>query len=361
MTAAKFSPTKARRIAAAILAWYDERARDLPWRIGPKARARGERPDPYAVWLSEIMLQQTTVATVAPRYRAFLERWPDIGALAGAPLEEVLGEWAGLGYYSRARNLHKCARAVVEECGGAFPQDEAALRRLPGVGDYTAAAIAAIAFDAPAIVMDGNIERVTARLFAIETPLPKAKPELKAAIGSLWPAQRSGDFAQALMDLGASICSPRAPACEACPLAAFCRACASGAPEQFPQRAVKKPKPTRYGAGFALFDGAGRVLVERRPEKGLLGGMLGLPCTEWIEERRDTPWSEAPMAGDWRHAGLARHSFTHFHLELDVFVGAGAPRRLANGAEWAEPATVRLPTVMRKALDVALRARAGPA
>lgn len=359
MTTATLSPAKARNIVKALLAWYDEKARDLPWRVGPKARAAGEAPDPYRVWLSEVMLQQTTVATVTPRYGAFLARWPDVEALAKAPLDDVLGEWAGLGYYSRARNLHKCARAVVAEHGGAFPEDEAGLRALPGVGDYTAAAIAAIAFDAPAVVMDGNIERVTARLFAIGTPLPKAKPDLKAAIGALWPKERSGDFAQGLMDLGAGVCSPRAPKCGVCPLAKFCRAYAEGVAEELPKRAAKKPKPTRYGAGFALFDKKGRVLVERRPEKGLLGGMLGLPGTEWLEERRDALATLAPTGEDWRHAGLARHTFTHFHLELDVYVGEGAPRRLAKAAEWAEPQTVRLPTVMRKALDVAMRAREG--
>ncbi|MEZ5929609.1 MAG: A/G-specific adenine glycosylase [Parvularculaceae bacterium] len=242
--------------ASALLAWYDANARVLPWRIGPAARKKGAAPDPYAVWLSEVMLQQTTVATVTPRFQEFLDRWPNVDAMAKAPLDDVLGAWAGLGYYARARNLHKCAVEVAKL--GGFPDAEEALRTLPGIGDYTAAAIAAIAFDAPAVVVDGNIERVTARLFAIETPIPAAKPEIKARIGELWPQKRSGDFAQALMDLGANVCTPRSPDCDACPLSKWCAAFARGDQESFPKRAVKAAKPTRFGEAYALFQRKGR-------------------------------------------------------------------------------------------------------
>ncbi|MGE0408439.1 MAG: A/G-specific adenine glycosylase [Amphiplicatus sp.] len=336
-----------RRIANPLLSWYARRKRDLPWRT--------PRPDPYRVWLSEIMLQQTTVAAATPRYRDFLARWPSVAALAAAPLEDVLAAWAGLGYYARARNLHKCARVIVSRCGGVFPSTEEELRALPGVGAYTAAAIAAIAFDRRAVVVDGNVERVTARLFAVEAALPAAKREIYEKAASIWPASRSGDFAQALMDLGAGVCTPRAPACGACPIAASCAARKAGAAELYPRRAPRKPKPTRYGAGFALFDNEGRVLVERRPEKGLLGAMLGLPTTAWTQESGDH-LKAAPADADWRHAGLARHSFTHFHLELDVYVGETRRRR---AGDWADAETVRLPTVMRKALDLALALRNG--
>ncbi|MBI1365338.1 MAG: A/G-specific adenine glycosylase [Alphaproteobacteria bacterium] len=338
-------------IVAAVLAWYDANARALPWRRPPGV---AEPADPYRVWLSEIMLQQTTVAAVRPRFERFLARWPTVEALAAASVDDVLGEWAGLGYYARARNLHKCAVEIAAR--GAFPDDEATLVALPGVGAYTAAAIAAIAFDKKAVVVDGNVERVMARLFAVETPLPSAKPELKRATASVWPDKRSGDFAQSLMDLGAGVCTPRAPECGACPLSRFCRAFALGAAQEYPRRAPKKQKPTRYGAGFALFDSKGRVLVERRPDKGLLGGMLGLPGTEWITERPNgDALAAAPAKAPWRHAGLARHTFTHFHLELDVYAGEGAARRIGGRYEWADPETVRLPTVMRKALDLAFK------
>lgn len=341
------SPSK---IATSLLGWYDAHARDLPWRVGPSALAAGERPNPYAVWLSEIMLQQTTVATVTPRFAAFLKRWPTVEALAAAPLDDVLSEWAGLGYYARARNLYKCAQAVAAH--GAFPDTEEGLQELPGIGAYTAAAIAAIAFDRPAIVVDGNVERVAARLFAIEMPLPKAKAELKEAIGAIWPQRRSGDFAQALMDLGATICTPRSPDCSECPLSATCLAFERDEPEAFPKRAAKKPKPTRYGIAYALFNKNGEVLLERRPEKGLLGGMLGLPGTEWAPEK---PAPAPPAKAEWRGAGAVRHTFTHFHLELDVFA-APAPRayRASAGRQWITAEGAKLPTVMKKAVDKAL-------
>ncbi|OFX04123.1 MAG: A/G-specific adenine glycosylase [Alphaproteobacteria bacterium RIFCSPHIGHO2_12_FULL_63_12] len=342
-------------ISRALLNWYDANARQLPWRIGPAARADGEAPDPYRVWLSEIMLQQTTVATVRPRYQRFLARWPSVEAMAAAPLDDILGEWAGLGYYARARNLHKCAVAVAAR--GGFPDNEADLSALPGIGPYTAAAIAAIAFDARAIVVDGNVERVAARLFAIDTPLPKAKAELKEAIAAVWPKKRSGDFAQALMDLGAGVCTPRNPKCGACPLSAPCCARAAGIAEELPRKLRKSDKPTRRGVAYALFNAKGEILFERRPDKGLLGGMLGLPCTEWsVEVRAPSRKGGGVIARrDWRHAGTVRHSFTHFHLELDVMTATAAKSfRPAGDQRWIAPDAARLPTVMKKATIAAI-------
>ncbi|MHA7872757.1 MAG: A/G-specific adenine glycosylase [Hyphococcus sp.] len=345
-------------IAPALIAWYEENARDLPWRVGPKARANGVKPDPYHVWLSEIMLQQTTVATVGPRYQAFLQRWPAVADMAAAPLDDILGQWAGLGYYARARNLHKCASVVANEHGGNFPDTEEALRALPGIGDYTAAAVAAIAFDKRAVVVDGNVERVVSRLFAIDTPLPAAKPEIKKLAGAIWPERRAGDFAQGLMDLGATVCRPRAPACLLCPLSDHCSACAAGRPEDFPQKAPKKAKPLRKGAVFALFNAKGEMLFERRPEKGLLGGMLGLPGTPWADALPADIFASAPPAAHWAPAGAVAHVFTHFHLTLDVYV-ARAPKgfRRKNDQRWLAPADAKLPTVMKKALDLAIDAR----
>ncbi|MGB6907115.1 MAG: A/G-specific adenine glycosylase, partial [Methyloceanibacter sp.] len=264
--------------AQALLAWYERARRDLPWRAAP-----GVTPDPYAVWLSEIMLQQTTVKAVAPRYADFLRRWPDVNALARAELDEVLAVWAGLGYYARARNLHACARAVVERFGGRLPETEAELRTLPGIGGYTAAAIAAIAFGRSATPVDGNIERVVARLFAVTTPLPAAKPEIKALAQSLTPLSRAGDFAQALMDLGTMICTPRRPACGLCPLRPGCAGLAQGLAEVLPYRGEKAERPLRRGAAFVVLRQDGAVLLRQRPLKGLLGGMLEPPSSPWLE------------------------------------------------------------------------------
>ncbi len=344
-------------IPQALLRWYDRNARELPWRVGPAARKRGERPDPYRVWLSEIMLQQTTVATVRGRFNEFVARWPTLEAIAAASLDDVLGEWAGLGYYARARNLHKCAVVVAGK--GGFPDTEDELRALPGLGAYTAAAIAAIAFDRRAVVIDGNIERVTARLFVIETPLPKAKVALKAAIGSIWPKQRSGDFAQALMDLGATVCTPRGPKCLLCPVSDHCKARAAGIADSLPGKVERTAKPTRRGIAYALVNADGEMLFERRLEKGLLGGMLGLPGTEWMVK---SPVHAPPMKAKWRSAGVVRHSFTHFHLELDVMVASlpASPRHKAGDDQgdsrlWLAPENARLPTVMRKAVAMSLQ------
>lgn len=337
-------------IASNLLRWYDKHARDLPWRVGPKARKAGKRPDPYRVWLSEIMLQQTTVATVAPRYAEFLERWPTVNDMATAAQEDVLGQWAGLGYYARARNLHKCAVVVANEHDGKFPDTEEALRSLPGVGDYTAAAVAAIAFDRPAVVVDGNIERVVSRLFAIDTPLPGSKPEIKKRAAEIWPKKRSGDFAQSLMDLGAGVCRPKAPMCLLCPISSACKAFVEDEPQAYPKKAPKKPKPERRGAVYALMNSKGEMLFERRPEKGLLGGMLGLPGTPWTEEAGDA-LSHAPAKTKWRKAGAIEHVFTHFRLTLDVYTG-DAPKsfRRKSDQQWIAPGQAKLPTVMKKAV-----------
>ncbi len=337
--------TERAALQAALLSWYDAHARDLPWRVGPVARARGERPDPYRVWLSEIMLQQTTVAAAAGHYRAFTARWPRVEALAAAPVEAVLEAWAGLGYYARARNLHACAQAVAEAHGGRFPETEAALRALPGIGPYTAAAIAAIAFDRPAAVLDGNIERVMARLFAVEAPLPGAKRRLRDHAAALTPERRPGCHAQALMDLGAGVCTPRAPSCLVCPLRRWCRAAAEGSAAELPRKAPKTAKPVRQGRAWAAVDRAGRVWVIRRPAKGLLGGMLALPSTDWAEG----PAAGAPpVPGAWAALGEVRHTFSHFHLrlevlraEIDPLPGDGRPLREAAGA---------MPTVFAKAV-----------
>ena len=305
---------------ARLLAWYDANARSLPWRVGPAEHAAGGRADPYAVWLSEVMLQQTTVPHAMPYFLKFLQRWPRVSDLAAAPDAEVMAAWAGLGYYARARNLLACARAVAGEHGGVFPDTEEGLRGLPGVGAYTAAAVAAIAFDRAANVVDGNVERVMARLHAVEAPLPDAKPELKTLAQALVADDRPGDWAQALMDLGATICRPKAPLCERCPLSADCRALAGGAPETYPRKTAKADRPRRYGGAYLLMRD-GEIALVQRPPKGLLGGMLGLPTSDW----GGRPLSDkdavaaAPTAGNWRHAGAIEHVFTHFSLTLKVW------------------------------------------
>lgn len=306
-------------LRAQILAWYDVNARDLPWRVRPGARAAGARADPYRVWLSEVMLQQTTVAHATPYFLSFTRRWPHVGDLATETDAEVMAAWAGLGYYARARNLLACARAVASQRGGVFPDTEDELRALPGLGSYTAAAVAAIAFDRPSNVVDGNVERVMARLFAVETPLPLAKSELKRRAGDLVSADRPGDWAQALMDLGATVCRPKAPVCDRCPVAAHCSALSTGAADTYPRRTAKPERPHRHGVAYVLtFED--KVALVRRPPKGLLGGMLALPTSDW----RTMRWSDAeaiavaPIKADWRDAGEVKHEFTHFTLTLQL-------------------------------------------
>jgi A/G-specific adenine glycosylase len=340
-----------------LLAWYDRAGRALPWRVRPEDCRRGVRADPYRVWLSEIMLQQTTVAAAAPYYRRFLERFPTLESLAAADLDEVLTLWAGLGYYARARNLHACAKAVVAG-GGCFPETEPELRELPGVGAYTAAAISAVCFDAPANVVDGNVERVIARLFAVEEPLPGAKPKLKALAAPLVDPHRPGDYAQALMDLGATVCTPKSPDCASCPWAEGCAARATGDPAAYPKKTKKTARPTRRGVAFVLTrDGA--VLLRRRPATGLLAGMAEPPGTPWRAERwgRAEAFAHAPAEVAWESAGAVVHVFSHFALELDVWTAAAPARFRAKDAWWARAdalAEEALPSVMRKALEKGL-------
>ena len=328
-----------------LLAWYDANARALPWRVGPADHARGLRQDPYKVWLSEVMLQQTTVPHAAPYFLDFTRRWPRVTDLAAAPDGEVMAAWAGLGYYARARNLLACARAVAERCGGVFPDTEDGLLALPGIGAYTAAAVAAIAFDRSTNVVDGNVERVMARLHAVEAPLPGAKPQLKALAAQLVTAERPGDWAQALMDLGATICRPRQPLCDRCPIAPGCAARASGAPETYPRKTAKAERPHRQGVAYVLTRGNAVGLV-RRPDKGLLGGMLALPTSDWGPA--PAPGSGAPARADWRPAGEIEHVFTHFALTLKVMRAEGP----AEGLIWTpiDEAARGLPSVFLKAL-----------
>ena len=349
-------PALSGEIAARLLAWYDSHHRDLPWRITPRAAAGGGRADPYRIWLSEVMLQQTTVEAVKSYFRAFVEKWPDVEALAAAPTEDVMKAWAGLGYYSRARNLKACADLVAQR-GGRFPDNEAGLRELPGIGAYTAAAIAAIAFDRPAAVVDGNVERVISRLYSIETPLSEAKPEIRALVERLVPQTRPGDFAQAMMDLGATICTPKRPRCMLCPLREDCTAILSGDPERFPVRLPKADKPLRRGAAFVAERSDGAILLRKRPDKGLLGGMTEVPTTGWTARVDGATTTEAaPFPANWRRVGEIAHVFTHFALELDVFhaqVKSDAPE----GHFWSLAHDISgeaLPTVMKKVIEAAI-------
>lgn len=338
--------------SAALLAWYDTNARTMPWRVSPPDRANGVWPDPYRIWLSEVMLQQTTVAAVTGYFQRFISRWPTVEDLAGADDGDVMGEWAGLGYYARARNLLKCARIVSGTFGGKFPNTYTDLLELPGIGPYTAAAIAAIAFDHPETVMDGNVERVMARLFNIAEPLPGGKPTLKVKAAALTPTLRPGDYAQAVMDLGATVCTVRQPACGLCPLAAGCVAYHAGTATDLPARVAKKPKPTRRGFVYLARDQSGGWLLERRPDSGLLGGMLGWPTSDWTESPKDCP----PFPADWKTLPKeVRHTFTHFHLILTVRLAILNEHNLSSGFELTPKHQFHpsnLPTVMRKAYDL---------
>ncbi len=343
-------------LAAALLDWYDRHRRRMPWRALP-----GERADPYKVWLSEIMLQQTTVAAVGPYYARFLERFPSVHALAAAKLDEVLALWQGLGYYARARNLHRAAQIVSRDLHGRWPDTAEALRKLPGIGDYTGAAIAAIAFGRAEAAVDGNVERVMARLHAVEIPLPAAKPALRELARRLVPDVRPGDFAQALMDLGATVCTPRSPRCLVCPWSGACAARVGGLAESLPRKLAKPARPVRHGVAFFLIDREGAILLRRRPEKGLLGGMMEVPSTGWAEKAPSAreAAASAPAAASWRVLpGTVHHGFTHFELRLTVWAASVARRPRAKGV-WCpgeQLSTQALPTAMKKILSHALAA-----
>jgi A/G-specific adenine glycosylase len=337
--------------AAAILAWYDRHARTLPWRVSPQDRVQGIKPDPYKVWLSEVMLQQTTVAAVKNYFLRFTSLWPTVEDLAAAPLDSVLKEWAGLGYYARARNLHACAQAVVNDHGGKFPTSSAGLQTLPGVGPYTSAAIAAICFDEQIAVLDGNLDRVLARYYALPVPVREAKEELRAALQASVPP-RAGDYAQAMMDLGATICAPRTAACMLCPIQPGCIATTEPDPTLYPLKPAKADRPVRKGHAFVMQDADGDVYLQTRPSKGLLGGMTEVPTSEWLA---DLPSVAYPLQAEWRHRGQIVHVFTHFRLELEVWSAQVDPTAL-DGGWWSPPKALKseaLPTLFRKVLAAA--------
>ncbi len=343
-------------LSAEILSWYDFHARDMPWRVPPARRLAGEHPDPYRVWLSEVMLQQTTVTTVKDYFVRFTQRWPTVVNLATAEDADVMGEWAGLGYYARARNLLKCARVVVAQHDGTFPPTYEGLLKLPGIGSYTAAAIASIAYDQSHAVLDGNVERVMARLYNVQTPLPAAKTELMAHAEALTPALRPGDYAQAVMDLGATICTPKSPACGLCPWRKPCLALRAGTAADLPRKIPKKPKPLRHGTVFLARRADGAWLLETRPEKGLLGGMLGWPGSDWIAIEETLPETAPPCPGNWQLCDAeVRHTFTHFHLTLHVLHAQVPMSTVPTRGNFIKPEQFRpsdLPTVMRKAYNI---------
>lgn len=336
--------------AQAVLAWYDRHARLLPWRVSPADRARGIRPNPYFVWLSEIMLQQTTIAAVRKYFAAFTALWPKVEDLAAAPLDDVLVQWAGLGYYARARNLHACAQAVVEHHGGVFPTSAASLRQLPGIGDYTSAAIAAICHDEPVAVVDGNVDRVVARYLALPRPVREEKPLVRATVQAAVP-QRAGDFAQAMMDLGATICAPRRVNCLVCPLRPGCAGTRSADPLAFPVPPAKTEKPKRFGHAFVIRHPAGKIFVRQRGPKGMLAKMTEVPGSSWTDAAAD---AEFPFAGSWRRMGQVEHTFTHFHLTLSVW-SIEADNPLDEGW-WADEDRLEqeaLPSLFRKVIAAA--------
>ena len=344
-------------VSDGLLEWYDVNARDLPWRIPPDKSINGIKQDPYKVWLSEIMLQQTQVVTVRDYYLKFLCKWPCVQDLAYADIDDVMKAWAGLGYYSRARNLKKCAELIVSDHGGVFPEEVSELKKLPGIGDYTSSAIAAIAFGKVTSVVDGNIERVISRFYRITTPLPKAKNTIKALVKTHVPDNRTGDFAQAMMDLGASICSPKTPSCAICPLSTQCQAFTMTDQELYPVKQPKAGKPTRIGAAFVIQNKNGDVFLSKRANKGLLGGMSEVPGTTW-DSRKDGETGEAalPFKSKWKKAGIAKHTFTHFHLELEIWHTNYIAETDLDGW-WSSLDNLgneALPSVMKKAIEVAI-------
>ncbi|MFK4824156.1 A/G-specific adenine glycosylase [Paenochrobactrum sp. BZR 588] len=346
------------KIAQSLLRWYDRHHRVLPWRITPEQSAKGVKADPYKVWMSEVMLQQTTVEAVKAYFLKFTQNWPTIEDLAAADDDDIMRAWAGLGYYSRARNLKKCAELVVSQHDGRFPINAAELKKLPGIGDYTSAAIAAIAFNQPEAVVDGNVERVVTRLYALTTALPQAKAQIRELTAAITPEDRPGDFAQAMMDLGATICTPKRPACALCPLNNDCLALKSHDPEHFPVKAPKKERPVRLGAAFVAEANDGSILLRKRTEKGLLQNMAEVPGSVW-NSRIDgsTDLSAAPFPADWRNAGMITHIFTHFELHLTVYHTTGADKRQVNDGWWSAADALNgeaLPTVMKKAIAEAI-------
>lgn len=340
--------------AQRILEWYRVNARAMPWRIPPDEHEEGVRPDPYHVWLSEVMLQQTQVATVQDYFLKFIRTWPRVHDLAAANLEDVLRAWAGLGYYSRARNLKKCGDTLVAEYQGKFPETVDELKQLPGIGDYTASAIASIAFDQPVPVLDGNIERVMARHQKIETEFPKAKAETKALLETILDQEKPGEFAQAMMDLGATICTPKNPTCALCPINEDCKAFKNGDAELYPKKQPKAEKPTRKGAAFVIVNSSGQVFLCKRGDSGLLAGMTQVPTTEWTARQDGSIGSQsAPVKADWKSRGSIRHTFTHFYLVLEVWAAEEVSDVPIKGW-WCEVAALAeeaLPTVMRKVLE----------
>lgn len=331
-----------------LLNWYDLHARIMPWRVPPDQRKMGVLPDPYHVWLSEVMLQQTTVAAVKAYFLEFTRRWPTVEDLAAAADADVMAAWAGLGYYARARNLLKCARVIANEMEGHFPNTPAELLKLPGIGPYTAASLSAIAFDAPSVVLDGNVERVMARIHAVIAPLPGIKETLRELAADWTPHARAGDYAQAVMDLGATVCTPRSPSCGLCPWADFCQATTLGIAADLPNKTPKAAKPKRYGTIFIAIREDGAVLLERRPETGLLGGMLGWIGSDWTETM---PQASPPLNAEWKGINeQVRHTFTHFHLFLNVAVAHVAVTATPSHGMFVENFDPNdLPTVMRKA------------
>ena len=332
--------------------WYDNHARILPWRVSPADRSLGEVPDPYRIWLSEIMLQQTTVAVVKGYFQKFIKRWPNVFELAAANDSEVMAAWAGLGYYARARNLLKCARKVVSNFNGEFPLDRSQLQSLPGIGPYTSAALASIAFDQPETVIDGNVERVMSRLFDLHVPLPKSKAKLTVFAETLTPKTRPGDYAQAVMDLGATICTPKSPSCDLCPWNSPCLARRHGSAAELPKKIAKANKPTRYGFAYVASRDDGAVFLEQRPDVGLLGGMLCWPSSNWVEGE---PEFAPPFQADWVEvSNEIRHTFTHFHLKLKVMVAHSVSDEGNHQfTKESEFFVSNLPTVMRKVWDAA--------